>query len=186
MIRNITAGFETVVTVTAVDGEDLSSYRISRDIIISTKKSISPLMAGIISGCLVFALAVIIVMAKVVFQRKNYKFDYSSIQRTNRDDMVRSASDYGVIKPDDSSCTDMSHTVLIKGGSGLGMGLGKNCSDSGRGDSGEDDNSNHDSSIMVINEKSSNHYYGSKYCTQDCYRLGHSDTCWLPTEYVID
>merc|ERR1711990_573404 len=129
------------------------------------------MVAGIISGCLVFALAVIVLTIKLIFQKKSYKFDYSSIKRTNHDDMLR--SDYDVIKPDESSCTDMSHSVLIKGD--------KNCSDSGRGDSGEDDHSNHESSIMVIHEKSTN-YYGSKYCTQDCYRLGHSDTCWLPTE----
>ena len=68
----------------------------------------------------------------------------------------------------------------------------KNCSDSGRGESGEDEES-----ILIMHEheptvttrttseeqlKRTSDYFGSKYCTQDCYRLGHSDACWLPAE----
>ena len=172
---NLTKGFETTVTVYAADGEDLNS-RVYADLIISTKSTLSPLVAGIISGVLIFLLALGLVVLKTLMARKHYKFNYASIKRSesNRDDVIK--SDF-IVKTgggsgDDASSSDRDSACMIKIEAEESM---KHCSDSGRGDSGEEE------SILVIHDRSSN-LYGSKYCTEDCYRLGHSDACWLPTE----
>lgn len=170
LASNVTSGFEADVTIVATDGEDTTSYRVSATVTISTKTGLSPLIAGIIAGCLIFLILITLCVLRGLMERKNYKIDYGTIKATtnNRDDIVTAESDYEPMM----KSTYSDDQLMMKDES-----KSKNCSDSGRGESGEDD------SILTAdqNQRNSREYYGSKYCTKDCYRLGHSDTCWIPS-----
>ena len=171
LASNVTSGFEVDVTIVATDGEDTTSFQAQRTVTISTKSGLSPLIAGITAGCLIFLILITLCILRGVIERKNYKIDYGTIKTTsnNRDDIVTSGHDSDYEPMMKSSYSSSDDQLMIKDET-----KSKNFSDSGRGESGEDDS-------ILTGQRNSGEYYGSKYCTKDCYRLGHSDTCWLPS-----
>ena len=164
---NVTKGFEVDLTIVAIDGEDTTSFRAIEHVLISTKSGLSPLIAGITAGCLIFMIIMGLCILRVFLERKNYRIDYGTIKAgNNRDDIVTGEleSDYDPVRF--SSSEDQ---LMLKDET-----KSKNCSDSGRGESSENDS-------ILTDQRNSREYFGSKYCTKDCYRLGHSDACWLPS-----